>query len=100
MEGPPGPRPEPKLESTQGIYENGEDFQETDEWQNVVHLHIKNEERGKSVSHPWTGRTVFIIDRQYSKEYGTAQRRQRATIANRINHKTMSWCENLIMPDS
>ena len=102
MEGPRGPglktKPKP-CRITQGIYENGDNFQETDELQTVGQLDILDGERSRSVSHPWTGRTILIVDRQYSKEYGTDQRRQRATVANRINHKTTTECENLIMPD-
>ena len=70
---------------TQGIYENGDNFQETDDWQIDGHLDITHGEHGRLVSHLWTGRTIFLVDRQYSKEYGTDQRRQRATVANRIN---------------
>jgi hypothetical protein len=64
---------------TQGIYEgNNGEFQETDQWQNA-------EENIRPVSHPWTGRTIFRVDKGYSKEYGTDQRRQRATVANHID---------------
>ena len=102
MEGPRGPGRETKLKPcriTHGIYENGDNFQETDERQNVGQLDILDGERIWSVSHLWTGLAILIVDRQYSKECGTDQRRQRATVANRINHKTTTECENLIMPD-
>ena len=66
-----GPSRKTKLKPdriTHGIYENGDNFKETDEWQNVSRF-------DRSVSHPWTGRTIFIVDTKHSKEYGTDQRR-------------------------
>ena len=76
---PRGPGRKTKLKAdriTQGIYEgDGGKFQETDKWQDV-------NESSMSVSHPWTGRTIFMVDKRYSKENGTDQRRQRATVAN------------------
>ena len=78
MEAPRGPGRRTKLKSdriTQGIYEGGGDFQEIDKWQDVNEINV-------SVSYPWTGRTIFMVDKRYSKEYGTDQRRQRATVAN------------------
>ena len=63
----------------QGIYEgNGGELQETDQWQNA-------DQNSRTVSHPWTGRTIFRVDKRFSKEYGTDQRRQRATAANYID---------------
>ena len=83
MEGPPGPGRKTKLKPdriTQGIYENGDNFQETDDSMlNRV---------DRSVSHPWTGWTIFIVDKKYSKEYGTDQRRQRTTVANYTDELT------------
>jgi hypothetical protein len=76
---PRGPGRKTKLKAeriTQGMYEHdGGKFQKTDNWQ------FENEKIA-SVSHPWTGRTIFLVDKKYSKEYGTDQRRQRATVAN------------------
>ena len=69
---PRGPGRRTKLKQdriTQGIYEGGGEFQETDKWQDVNEINM-------SVSHPWTGRTIFMVDKRYSKEYGTDQRRQ------------------------
>ena len=87
------------LRVTQGTFENGDYFQKTDDWQNDGHQDLPHGEHGRTVSHLWTGRTIFLVDRQYSKEYGTDQRRQRITTANRINHKTATEGGNLIMPD-
>ena len=76
---PRGPGRKTKLKAdriTQGIYESdGGKFQETDNWQ-------YENEKNMSVIHPWTGRTIFMVDKRYSKEYGTDQRRQRTTVAN------------------
>ena len=83
---PRGPGRKTKLHSTritQGTDENGNDFHEKEHWQRA-------QNRSGSIFPPvcaqvsphWTGRTIFIVDRRYSKEYGTDQRRQRTTIAN------------------
>jgi hypothetical protein len=42
----------------------------------------KQNKKNKSAQSSWTGRTIFIVERAYSKEYGTDQRRQRNTAAN------------------
>ena len=81
---PRGPGGKTKLKPdrfTQSIYEDSGNFQETDKWQNLDRIDL-------SVSHPWTGRTIFIVDKSYSKEYGTDQRRQRATVANYTDELT------------
>ena len=81
---PCGPGRKTKLKHdriTRGIYDDGDIFQETDKWQNVNEINL-------SVSHPWTGRTIFMVDKSYSKEYGTDQRRQRATVANYTDELT------------
>ena len=81
--------------STQAVYENGESFQEKDEWQ------LEKGERDRSVSHlRWIGKTMFIVDWKYSKKHGTDRRRQRSTIAKLSNHKKTHWRENLIMPEA
>ena len=70
VEGPRGPGGKTKLKPdriTQGISENCDNFRETDEWQNINRV-------DSSVNHPWTGRTIFIVDKKYSKEYGADQR--------------------------
>ena len=58
---------------TQGIFDDGEIFDTSDEWQ----FHNYDQEKL-----PLTGKTIFIVDTKYSKEYGTDQRRQRATAKN------------------
>ena len=80
--------------TTQGIYENGNDFQEKDERQ---FYNTRKHQQPRSVSPLWMGRRISIVDRGYSKEYGTDQRRQRETVANLSEHHTS--CEHFIMPD-
>ena len=82
---PRGPGRRTKLKSdriTQGTYiEGGGNFQKTDDWQNMN----KTEMARKRL---WTGRTIFMVDKRYSKEYGTDQRRQRTTVANHTSGLT------------
>ena len=74
---PTGPGRKSRLHPTrrtQGIFSDGGNFDTNDDWQ------LEKDEQEKS---PWTGKTIFIVDHRYSKEYGTDQRRQRETIENR-----------------
>ena len=76
---PRGPGRRTKLKEdriTQGTYiEGGGDFQKKDNWQNV-------DETEATKKKLWTGRTIFMVDKRYSREFGTDQRRQRTTVAN------------------
>ena len=38
----------------------------------------------------WTGRTIFIVDKQHSSNHGTDQRRQRV---ESLNHRRVSWAD-------
>ena len=82
---PRGPGRRTKLKNdriTQGTYiEGGGNFQKTDYWQNANEIETTNRR-------PWTGRTIFMVDKRYSKEYGTDQRRQRTTVANYTDELT------------
>ena len=79
VEGPRGPGRRTKIKNdriTQGTYiEGGGNFQKTDYWQNANEIETTNRR-------PWTGRTIFMVDKRYSKKCGTDQRRQRTTVAN------------------
>ena len=81
---PRGPGRKTRLKSmrrTQGTFDDGKSFNTEDEWQmEKGEQGMLNEERSV-----WTGNTIFIVDRKYSKEYGTDQRRQRNTVANLSN---------------
>ena len=52
------------------------DFNDEDQWQlekgEKGRLDMFNELRTR-----WIGKTIFLVDRKYSREYGTDQRRQR-----------------------
>ena len=66
---------------TQGTFENGKNFNDEDEWQ------LEKGEKDKpdvfdEMRTRWIGKTIFLVDRKYSREYGTDQRRQRTTAAN------------------
>ena len=38
----------------------------------------------------WTGKTIFIVDKQHSPDHGTDQRRQRFESPN---HRRVSWAD-------
>ena len=88
---PRGPGRKTKLKPwrvTEGNYDDGNYFKVSDEWQvyNARREMInKQNEQDRSVCSSWTGRTIFIVERAYSKEYGTDQRRQRNATANYTN---------------
>ena len=91
---PRGPGRRTKLKpwrTTEGNYDDGNYFKESDEWQvyNARREMIDNQnKRHRSAQSSWTGRTIFIVERAYSKEYGTDQRRQRDTAANYTDELT------------
>ena len=41
----------------------------------------------------WTGRSVFLVDREYTRESGTDQRRQRVALANAKGRAKVSWSD-------
>ena len=63
-----------ELRVTQGVRSSGEKFREEDVWNNNYVKNIQVQ--------PWTGTTTFMVDKKYSKEYGTDQRRQRVSFEN------------------
>ena len=81
---PKGPGRKTRLRAmrrTQGTFENGKTFNDEDEWQ------LEKGEKDKldvfdEIQTRWIGKTIFLVDRKYSREYGTDQRRQRTTAAN------------------
>ena len=42
------------------------------------------------LSEEWTGKTIFIVDKQHSPDHGTDQRRQRV---ESTNHRRVSWAD-------
>ena len=65
---------------TQGTFEDGTKLRENDDWTGS---------RGCSSIRPWTGKTVFIVDRKHDADFGTDQRRQRVDVINR----SISWAD-------
>ena len=75
---PRGPGRKTRLGPTRrsvGVFENGGEFDNNDEWQ---------VESYKQEEVPWTGKTIFIVDDHHTKDFGTDQRRQRATAHNKL----------------
>ena len=65
------------VRSTKGIDSEGNQFKIEDLWDspnNVVPPML-----------PWTGRTIFLVDKSYSDRWGTDQRRQRDEVSNLVN---------------
>ena len=99
----PGRKTRPRaMRRTQGTFESGENFNDEDEWQleksEKTRLDIFDELRTR-----WIGKTIFLVDRKYSREYGTDRRRQRTTAANQPTNQPTNqpiWCEHFILPDS
>ena len=92
--GPRGPGRKTRLRATrctQGTVENRESFNDEDELQlGKGEQNVLNEERTR-----WTGRTIFLVDRKYYKEYGTDQRRQRnSTVQFVVSPPCVSIPEN------
>ena len=78
-----GPGRKTKLDpvrSIRGVYSSGEEFKIQDNW-------MSSDEK-RRMHLPWTGQTIFIVDRKHSTEFGTDQRRQRALVSN---VKKVSW---------
>ena len=67
---------------TRGVHECGRRFRKDDDW-------TTSRESQLGLVKPWTGKTVFIVDQEYSKQYGTDQRRQRIDAEG----KSISWAD-------
>ena len=78
-----GPGRKTKLDpvrSIRGVYSSGEEFKIKDDW--------TSPDEKRRMHLPWTGQTIFIVDRKHSTEFGKDQRRQRASVSN---VKKASW---------
>ena len=83
-----GPGRRTKLQNirvTKGVYIEGNKFKEEDDWENPDMKRPKD-------SRPWVGETIFLVDRKYSKEFGTDQRRQRDAFKNKTAER-VSWAD-------
>ena len=65
--------------STRGIDSHGRQFRIDDSWDEPT-MH-------STTMQPWTGRTVFIVDKVHTDPRGTNQRRQRIEAANLKSEK-------------
>ena len=60
--------------STRGVDSQGQKFRVDDLWDTP--------NRSMLPMTPWTGRTIFLVDKIHSDRWGTDQRRQRIEVAN------------------
>ena len=77
QEAPRGPGRGTRLKSsrvTDGIDSTGRKFVTSDEWNVIGDV--------PSTSTPWTGKTIFHVDKVHDSRWGTDQRRQRDEIIN------------------
>ena len=74
------------VRSTRGVDVNGHTFEIKDDWTNAQ---SRNRPR-------WTGRTIFLVDRAHTDEWGTDQRRQRDEVANFSEARTPTWTTTTI----
>ena len=70
---------------TNGIDSTGRKFVTNDEWNMIGDV--------PSTSTPWTGKTVFLVDKNHDSRWGTDQRRQRDEIINN-NYQTNNLNED------
>ena len=74
------------VRTTKGTYIGGGGFEQHDRWQGQV----RDEEEA------WKGATIFLVDKTYSKDYGTDQRRQRLAAKNKREDQSsrrVSWAD-------
>ena len=72
---------------TRGNLEGGSSFEEKDQWQ-----HRQREDKGEA----WTGSTLFLVDKSYTRDFGTDQRRQRQEAQSLREAKALhklSWAD-------
>jgi hypothetical protein len=60
--------------STRGVNSQGQQFRVDDSWERPIQSMIPTT--------PWTGRTIFLVDKTHADCWGTDQRRQRVEAAN------------------
>ena len=60
--------------STRGVNSQGQEFRVDDSWERPIQSMIPTT--------PWTGRTIFLVDKTHTDRWGTDQRRQRIEAAN------------------
>ena len=84
-EAPRGPGRKTRLKpmrKVQGTYVSGLRFKQESDW---TRDNVDDE-----LNENWTGKTIFIVDKQHSPDHGTDQRRQRV---ESFNHRRVSWAD-------
>jgi hypothetical protein len=82
-EAPRGPGRKTRLKPTrkvQGTYMSGLRFKKENDW--------TKDNLDDELCEMWTGNTIFIVDKLYSPDHGTDQRRQRI---QSLNQRRVSW---------
>jgi hypothetical protein len=74
------------MRKVQGMYVSGLRFKKESDW--------TKDNTDDEFNENWTGRTIFIVDKQHSSDHGTDQRRQRAEATNL---RRVSWAD---VPDA
>ena len=69
--------------STRGVDSLGRHFRVDDSWDDPT--------IGSVSSRPWTGRTVFLVDKVHDDRWGTDQRRQRIEVGNLRESVELQW---------
>ena len=89
MAGPERAREETRLRPSRrtiGVCDSGETFDVTDDWRS---RELADEELPRG----WAGRRIFLVDRGYTRDFGTVQRRQRSAVANVKGRARVSWAD-------
>ena len=84
-----GPGRKTRLRATrvsQGTISGGKRFKAEDDWTQPFSVL-------EDPTKPWTGQTIFLVDRCHTPELGTDQRRQRASASNRSTTARVSWAD-------
>ena len=68
------------VRKVQATYVSGMRFKKDNDWT----MHNPDDELKEN----WTGRTIFIVDRNHSPDHGTDQRRQRL---ESLNRRRVAW---------
>ena len=84
-EAPRGPGRKARLKpmrKVQGTYVSGLRFKKESDW--------ARDNKDHELEENWTGKTIFIDDKQHSSDHGTDQRRQRV---ESLNRGRVSWAD-------
>ena len=71
---------------TIGVFESGETFDVTDDWRSRDSVEC-------DLPRGWTGRSIFLVDKDYTRESGTDQRRQREATSIHKGRAKVKWAD-------